>query len=436
MRKLAPVRWRWRVTAVVAALLALGALGWFVDRSWQKRRHREELRVATAFTGDAAAFESLRNAGERAVTMMEEFIRRHHRVEPAQIERDVAALDSAEPEARLLALARLTLLPERATSLLRESCGRLPAGLAREGLRRAMSERARSQKQVAGFLTGLYAEHFHRLFVVRRDLLRQDCHEISAQLFFAYAPFEQTWNMIKTGPEDLQLRFLLLRLYTGREDGALACLERFPASDVARAARQTWWPVEMEASPAEASNGAVTLAGALEGNTATHVLRIGLRAASQAGAPPEWAALDRWFRWTFVFRYREPVLGRAGVAYAENALRGLRPGGRRGADIPRERAETGLWLPEAPGPGLPGPGHCEAVRHVPASLLLPIVGMSRTEAAHWQSGTIHEWARPLFPTALQTCLHFEPDSEPPPQVFRSAEEVAPAKARKRWRRRG
>jgi hypothetical protein len=431
---LARVNWKWWTLGTVVALAAAAGLAAGLQRSRQRQRHQQDVLVAAAFTGDAAAFESLRAGREATVAMMEEFIRRHYQVDAGRIEQDIAALASSEPEVRLLALARLTLLPERAGSVLRTNYDRLAAGPARECLHHLIQERPRLQKQIAGFLTGLYSGNFHQLFVRRRSALLADCQDIPAQLFFAYAPFEEVWRMLRDSPAELQLRFLLLRLYTGRDDQAVSCLARFSAPDILKLARQTWWPIEMDASPGEAKAASVTLAGVADGTVAAHLFRLTTRPAPQAGAPPEWVSFDRWFRWTYVFRYKEPMLGREGVAYAESEVHRGRTE-RPAQGLLREKGEAGLWLPERTVTNLVGPGHCEMVRTVPPTVRVPVVAMSRQEAGHWQAGGVFEWARPLFTAAMQSHLRFEPNQNPPPQVFPGPEEAARDKTRKRWRRR-
>jgi hypothetical protein len=431
--KLAPVKWKWWTVVAGLALLAVLALG--LERSRRQQRGREELQVAAAFTGDAAAFEALRGGRERTVAMMEGFIQRHQRADLARIEHDIASLASPEVEARLLARVRLTLLPEPAVSLLKTHCDRLASGSVKDGLRHLIAERGRLQKQIAGFLAGLYAENFHRLFVARRDRFQRDCQDQPARLFFAYAPFEQVWNMLKDSSSDLQLRFLLWRLYTGRDDRALPHLERFDAADILRVAGQTWWPVQIESWPKEDGAGSVTMAATLEGNRATHLLRLTWRAASSPGGRTEWVSCDRWSRWTYVFRYKEPQAGREGVVYVENEVHRPRPGGRSDSSLGRERLEEKLWLPEAEAIPLNGLGRCEIVRRVPAALQVPLAAVSRQEAARWQAGSVFEWARPLFTSSMQDHLRFEPNEDTPPALFASPEEAAHDKSRKRVRKR-
>jgi hypothetical protein len=429
------VKWKWRLAGAALALATALAGGFFLYRSDQKRRQWEQAQVAAVLGGDAAAFENLRALGEPAVTLLEQFIQRHYRVEAAQIEKDVASLAGPEEGARRLALARLTLLPERASDLIKTNYDRLPNGEAKDRLKVWLANRARLQRQVAGLLTGLYSEHFQHLFLVRRSLLQKDCHHVPAQLFFAYAPFDQVWMRLKESPPEAQLRFLLLRLYAERDDNALECLERFPALEVLQAAAQTWWPVEIEPLVKEGGSGGTTRAAALEGKAAAHVLRLTLRPASAPAGPEEWATLDRWFRWTYVFRYKEPAQGREAVAYAEAESHRANQTGRPGPLPHREKTEGKFWLPEPATGDVTGPGHCEIVRHVPPAVKLPTVALSHQEAAHWLAGTAYEWARPLFAAAMQGHLRFQPNQFPAPQVTMDSDKATQGGGKKTRRTR-
>jgi hypothetical protein len=424
------VKWFRRIALSLLALATVGALAFFLYRSREQHRRQEHLQVAAILAGDAQALEALRSGRDRTVTMLEEFIQAHHRVEKARIQTDLANLGSPDAQTRLLARARLTLLPERAGNVLKAECDRLGQGQHKETVRHFLSERPRLQKHVIGFLAGLYAENFHRLFVVRREILEADSHHLPTQLFFAYAPFEQVWAMLQNSPAELQLRFLLLRLYTGRDSGAMDCLERFPASEIVRVARQTWWPIALEPSSEPLAGGPTLLAGALQGNVATHVLSLNAKAGAAPGVGPEWTSLDRWFRWTYVFRYEAPFGGREGVAYGEAEVHRAR------SELPepalsQERSEERLWLPENTLTNVLGPGHCELVRHVPAGLRLPVVALVRQQSAEWQGGKAPAWARPWLTAEIQTQLKFEPSRYPAPRVFSDTEQASSKPPRKR-----
>ncbi len=419
------------LTAAVVA--GLGGAAYFAQTR-QPDRQRLDQEAARALTGDSDAIEAIHRRQATGVSLMEDFLQRHCRANAAQIQQDIACLTNPMGPAGVLALARLQLLPERTADLLKDASDRLAPGETRETLRRLISDQTRHHKRIAGFLEGLYARNFHRLFVARRALLERDSQSAPARLFFAYAPFAETWSMLRTAPPDLQMRFLLLRLHTGRDGPAVDCLERFSAADVLRVARQTWWPVEIESSTNVIGAGPVTLAGALTGPTAFHILRLTPQAAASSNAAPGWASLERWFRWTFVFRYKEPWLGRQGVAYAENEMRAVNQANRPGPSMTREPAEASLWLPETAAAEVFGPGHCEAVRALPAGVRVPVAALSRQEAALWHAGGVFEWARPLFASAMQRHLRFAPNPHPPPQVFASAEEAAQQPRRSKRRR--
>jgi hypothetical protein len=174
----------------------------------------------------------------------------------------------------------------------------------------------------------------------------------------------------------------------------------------------------------------------LDGATATHLLRVSYRPAGLAAVPGAWTSLDRWDRWTYLFRYNEPISGRQGVAYAEDeshrASQSVRP--PVSSSIEKGEGEP-LWLPETTSREWVGPGHCELLRTVPESVRLPVVAMSRQDGAAWLTSAVHEWARPLFTPAMQRHVRFLPNQDTPPRVYASPEEMAQDHGRKRPRRR-
>lgn len=423
-----------RLILVMIALCGAAAVGWLVHRSGQRQQAREQAQLAAVFAGDAVAFERLRGSGARAVGLIEEFIQRRLRADPAQIEKDIAHLASENEAARRWALARLTLLPEPATDLLRACHDRATNAAAKELLKPIVVHRLKGQEHIAGFLSGLYSEHCNRLFASRRAALMKDCQDVPAQLFFAYAPFEQVWSLLKNSPSDAQLRFLLLRLYTERDAAALEHLESFPAADILRVAAQTWWPVELQAPAQEGALTGTTRAAALSGNTATHLLRLSARSAAKPGAPDPWLHLDRWLRWTYAFASAGRGAGTNAVVFAEDGRRKLNLAGRTTPSLQRDKPEGKLWLPDSAALNVVGPGRCEVVHGVPAPVRVPFASLSRTEEARWRAGTVFEWARPLFSPAIQARLQFAPNEFPPPAVVADPEGQAKQNFRSRGRR--
>ncbi len=424
---------RWVSCTALGLALTLG-VGLGVQRSWQRRQRCEQATVESVFSGDSAAFESLRSLRGKAVPLVEAFIQSQPPPSPEQIEQDVARLACPEERPRRLALARLALLPEGASDLLKWHAERAPTPELKEHLHQLAVGRDRVQRQVAGFLAGLYAENFSRLFVARRARLEHDCRDVPAQLFFAYVPFQQAWARFRDSPTDLQVRFLLLRLHTGRDEDAVQTLERFPAQVILRVAGQTWWPVEVEALASAGGPRWTTRAGSAEGNVATHLLRVSVRPSSQPNGPEDWLHLDRWSRWTYLFRYDRPVAGADGVVFAENELRRQNQAGRKRAETHRELMENTLWLPEPPGTNLVGAGRCEIVRGVPQGMCLPVVRLSREEDQHFRGRVLGEWARTLVPEPIRGRVQFVSDPFPAPQVYLNPA-TAQEEARRRLKRR-
>jgi hypothetical protein len=407
---------RWVGGTALGLGLAL-AIGLGIHRAGHQRREQEQAMVLGVLSGDTAAFDSLRSTGERAVVLIEDFLCHYRRLNPSQIEQELACLARPDEPARRQAAARLTLLPEPANDLLKRYQDQTTGPEQKERLRQFIAGRAKAQKQVAGFLAGLYAEHFNRLFVARRARLEKDCRDPAVELFFAYAPFDQAWAMLRNGRPDLQLRFLLLRLYTGRDECALSNLELFSAPDILRVAAQTWWPVEIEPLAQDGAYRWSTRADATEGNTACHLLRLSVRPASQPGAKDEWVHLNRWSRWTYLFRYQPRVAGADALVFAENELRRQNRSSRSNPEAHRELADGGLWIPQPFDTNLIGRGACEAVSGVPATAFLPVVRLSREEEQHLHGRVLCEWARPLVPDTIQDRVHFSPNEFPPPQIF-------------------
>jgi hypothetical protein len=423
---------RWVSGAALGLALALG-VGWATQRSWQRRQCWEQATVESLFSGEIAAFESLRSLKAGAIPLLEGFLQNRAGATAEQIEQEVARLASPEEPVRRLALARLTLLPEPASELLKWHSERASTPELKERLHQLATGRSRVQKQVAGFLAGLYTENFGRLFVTRRAMLERDCRDVAAELFFAYAPFHQAWARFRDSPTDLQLRFLLLRLYTGRDQEAIQTLERFPAQEILRVAAQTWWPVELEPLAAEGGSRWATRAETTEGNVATHLLRLGVGPAGQKVGGDDWLRLERWSRWTYLFRYDRPVGGGSALVFAESEWRWQNQSRRRTPETRLEPAESTLWLPQLPGAHLVGPGRCEVVRGLPQTALLPIVRLSREEEQHFRGRVLCEWARPLVPEAIQNRVQFLPNQFPPPQVFTDTT-AAPDQIRRRPKR--
>ncbi len=418
------------------ALCVAVAAGYFIQRSIEKRHVWELDQVAAAYAGDAAAFENLRTAAkDRSVALMEDFLQRHHRIEPGDIDRAILSLTNANERLRRVALAELALLPEHADDWLKARHGAITNEIWKERLKPAIQHRAQVQKQTAGFLTGLYSEHFNQLFAARRAVLQKNCHDGPAQLFFAYAPFDQTWSMLKDSAPDVRLRFLLLRLYAERDDSAVEHLARFPGSDVLRVAAETWWPVEIEPLAADGAYSWTTRAAATKGNVAAHLLRLSLRPVSPQGGPQEWLHLDRWHRWSYLFRYSEPILGKDAVVFAEDGVRKANQGWHTNAKSYQKKEEGKFWLPGPAEMSFIGPGRAETVRGIPPTSRVPVVALTKPEELRWHGGMVFEWARPLVPAAIQTQLRFSPNEFPVPKIFSTSEEAAQDSSPKRTRKR-
>ena len=414
--------WIWLVVIALGLTVAAGCL---LPRLQAQHRVREQALVAAALSGDAAAFESLRAGSRaRALPLLEDFLQRLPPVNLAEIEKDLVRLASSDERVPGPALARLTLLPERADELFKARYNSITNEVWKQRLRPLVHSHAKLQKQIAGGLTGLYSEHFHDLFLPRRDALLRNHRDMPAQLFFAYAPFDETWSMLKNSPPDAQLRFLLLRLYAERDDHALEQLDRFSAADVLRVAAETWWPVELEPLAPDGAYRWATRAAAVDGNTATRLLRLSVRPSTTPGQPDEWLHLDRWLRWSYIFRYKAPILNAEAVVFAEGGVRKAGEAWRHRPGARQEMSEGKFWLPEPPENLLLGPGRVEAVRGVPSLARLPVAVITQPEAIHWHLGTAYEWARPLFPPALQTRLRFSPNEYPAPKVFPDADAAA------------
>lgn len=414
-----------RIWLGVIALAIAVAAGCLLHRSQAQRLAGEQALAAAAFSGDMAAFENLRaGAKDRVIPLLEDFIQRQHRVDLAEIEQDIVRLASPDERVQRLALARLTLLPERADDLFKARFSTITNEVWKQRLKPLVHNHAKLQKQIAGGLTGLYSEHFHELFLARREALLRNHRDVPAQLFFAYAPFDETWSMLKNSPPNAQLRFLLLRLYAERDDHALEQLDRFSAADVLRVAAETWWPVELEPLAKDGAYRWTTRAAAVNGPAATRLLRLSVRPPAAPGQPEEWLHLDRWLRWNYILRYKEPILNADAVVFAEGGVRKASEAWRSRPGARPEAPEGKLWLPETPENALIGPGRVEAVRGVPPLARLPVVVLTQPEAIRWHGGTAYEWARPLFPPAMQTRLRFSPNEFPVPKVFPDADAAA------------
>lgn len=406
------------------ALCCAGAVAVFLYRAQQKRGEWEQTQLAAAFSGDVTALDNLRVTGDRAVKLTEDFLQGLCRVDPDEALRGLVKFSNDENNHRRIGMARLALLSEDASDLLGAYVERTTNSVVKERLRHLASNRPKLQKLIAGFLTGLYSEHFNRLFISRRAVLERNCQDMPTQLFFAYAPFEQAWTMLKTSPRDTQLRFLLLRLYTERDASALEHLEQFDAESVQRVAAQTWWPVEIEARAKDGAYEWTTRAARTEGNTALNLLRFSIRPSSKPGAPAEWLHFDRWWRWTYLFRYQPSILNADAMVYAESEVRKQNQSWRHNPNQYREKPETKFWLPSFPSTNLFGAGRCSAVRGIPTTARLPVVVLSKEEEHKWRGRMICEWARPLLPEPMHSHVNFTASSFPPPKVFTSAEEAA------------
>jgi hypothetical protein len=418
---------KWKTCLILVSILAAMVLAWVWLRPDVREQARDErTRLAAVFAGDSKAFESLRRQRGQAVEAMEAFLRQQHQDMVTNLGADLSALGSTNAFDRKLAEARLTLAPESCADWLRQQCATLPESEARTRLKTLLAGRVKARKQVTGFLSGLYAEHFNRLFVERRAALERDCHDFEAQLFFAYAPFDQTWGMLKNAAPEHQLRFLLFRVFSGRDRSAVEWLERFSAQDILNGATRTWWPVEIEGVATNAGPGYVVLAGSVGSNVVRQVLKVNLRAGAS-----EWTSLERWTSWTYIFRFKEPCNGRVGVTYQEERVYRAASARRVSWGLPREKPEEELWLPETQDHPVAGRGVCEAVRVFPPSVAVPVAAVTRLEAARWNSGSVYVWSRPLFSEAVRSHLHFEPDRYPPPKVFESMEAASKRQPRRR-----
>ena len=135
-----------------------------------------------------------------------------------------------------------------------------------------------------------------------------------------------------------------------------------------------------------------------------------------------------------MFRFKEPLAGREGLVYAENGARRTRQASRAGPTAPRDPAVERFWLPEVMETAFNGPGRCEVVRHVPSTVKIPVVALSRPELGQWQTGRVFEWARPLFAAPMQLHLRFESNQHPAPQIFASEQEARDSRKKRRGRR--
>ena len=402
--------------AGLAVAIAVVTIAYFYSK---RQREAELALVAEVLSGDAVAFAELKTKGIRAVTLLEEFIQLHHAVDAKSIDASVEQLASADPRIRQFALAKLTLLPESATDLLKrhlESTGDIRVEADLKGL---TLNRAKTQPAVGEMLSEIYTLHFDVLFSARQARLQTNCHNPAAQMFFAYAPFEKTWATVATNTPDAQLRFLLLRAFTGRDDLALTHLEKFYASDLLRLAAQTWWPVEIEPLQKDGAYGWTTRAAAVNGNVATHVLRLSVkdppRNKPERGA--EWLHFDRWFRWTYIFQYAKPILNNDAVVFAESIVREQNQSWRTPGSRPKTTVTNSFWLPEKSETGLIGAGRCDTVRGVPKTARLPIVAITKEESISWHLGAAYEWSRPFIPVPVQSRVRFSLNKYPAPEII-------------------
>ena len=425
----------WRISLGAAALLGAVAFAFILKQWQQNRREWEQAQVIATFTGDAAAFEALRASTDRVVPLLEDFLEHQSCTSREDIERCLGDLASADTHVWRLALARLTLLPASAQTLLQARYDAAEGSLFKERLKPLIANRAKIQQQISGFLTGLYSQYFHRLFVSRRTQLLRNCQDAPAQLFFAYAPFAQVWTMLQNSPPEARLRFLLLRLLAERDEDALECLERFPGSDVLRVAAETWWPVEIEPLAPDGAYQWTTRAATTHGNVATRVLRLSVRGGSKSSSG-EWLHLDRWSRWTYVFRFRTPILNEDAVVYAEGRNRKSNQSWRANPARYREKAVGAFWLPGNHGAGAwCGPGRCETVRGVPASAQVPVVALTKAEEGRWHNGKAFDWARPLFPAGSANQVQFVTNAFPAPTIYPTLEAALKDRPRRSRRRR-
>jgi len=410
---------------MVLALLLAGLGGtWFLCRPAPEEAWRaEEIRLASVFTGDTAAYEGLRAERDHAVPKIEDFLRRHHRMALTNLASDLGALGSPDPLIRKLAEARLTLAPEHCDAWLKVRGEEWPDSETKARLKSLLAGRSKARKQVMGFLSGLYAEHFNRLYTERSPALARDGHDFEAQLFFAYAPFEETWKRLRNAPADQQLRFLLLRLYAGRDRAAVEWLRRFSGTEVLEMASRTWWPVEIETSTTNAAAGHEIRAARLAGNTASQVLRVNLRPASGAATTREWSSIERWPRWLYVFRFKDSWNGQEGVAYQEGRVAWANRASGDLWGLPKDPEDDDLWLPACELCPIAWPGKCEPVRAVPRAVPVPVAVLTRQEIKDWSDGRVFAWSSSLFPPSVRERLHFEPNRHPVPTIYASMEEA-------------
>ncbi|MEX0777864.1 MAG: hypothetical protein WD042_19355 [Phycisphaeraceae bacterium] len=360
-----------------------------------------------AGVNDLAAFEQLRHADIVAAPLIEKALAK---ADPEPDARRLAVLienmASDSPRVRQLAADELAAMGSAAAPALykagkaQRDAGHAAVADALAAVARRVEDRA-GRMNLATALAELYQKHFDVLLTERWPRLDKDPRDADAQHFLCHVPFDRLWAAVKDKPAPQRLRLLLLLRRSAKWTDAMATqLHEFSAREVLAAAAATYWPIEIDPLQKDGAYGWTTRAAKVEGNVVHEPLRLSVKMEDDGNVAErgQWAHIDCWARWTYLFRAKQMYVNKDAVVFSERTIhRDEKPfhGGRRD--------ETS--------------GRCDIVRSVPAEANIPTADITQAELLDWSGGRPYEWAKPNIPQALHDRLKFRPNQHAPPTVI-------------------
>ena len=356
--------------------------------------------VRSSLLGKDSSPDALRNAGMDAITAIESVLDERDAIDAKQVQHLVERLGLEKFKERQSATQAMSMLPGHILPLLEEHLSTTDEPEVRIRLGTVIGNIRTTSKQVPALvklLHELYNKHAVDILKSRWPAVKKDPFNLHTLYALNHLPFDRTWHHFRDKGKEEQLTFLLLKVYSGDSEQAIALLREFSGGDVLRVAAATWWPVEIESPKRDGAYSWTTRAGHTKGNVAYGVIRMSIRGDS--ANPGGWIHLNRLGNVTYIFKY--PSYVSKDVAVCGELARSLSyPAAWRNTEPRYSRNEA----------------YIATMRDAPDTASLPFVSLSVKERMDWTGRHAFEWAKPLFPTSIVNKVKFLPNKYPLPEV--------------------